>query len=49
MALRIGRPAGNGTGLWLRMQQVRDLWHAEQPLKEELAQIARAAPVSSNA
>ena len=49
MALRIGRLAGNGPGLWLRMQQAHDLWHAEQRLKEELAQIAPAAPVSSSA
>jgi addiction module HigA family antidote len=40
MALRIGRLAGNGPGLWLCMQQAHDLWHAEQRLKEELAQIA---------
>ena len=46
MALRIGRLAGNGPGLWLRMQQAHDLWHAEQRLKEELAQIAPAVPVS---
>jgi antitoxin HigA-1 len=49
MALRIGRLAGNGPGLWLRMQQAHDLWHAEQRLKEELAQIAPAGPVSSGA
>ncbi len=30
MALRIGKFAGNGPGLWLRMQQEYDLWHAEQ-------------------
>src|ERR687895_243825 len=49
MALRLGRLAGNGPGLWLRMQQAYDLWHAEQRLKEELARIAPAAPVSSGA
>jgi addiction module HigA family antidote len=47
MALRIGRLAGNGPGLWLRMQQAHDLWHAEQRLKEELAQIVPATPVST--
>ena len=47
MALRIGRLAGNGPGLWLRMQQAHDLWYAEQRLKEELAQIAPAVPVSA--
>jgi antitoxin HigA-1 len=47
MALRIGRLAGNGPGLWLRMQQAHDLWHAEQRLKEELVQIAPPAPVGA--
>lgn len=39
MALRIGKLAGNGPGLWLRMQQGYDLWHAEQRLKNELKRI----------
>ena len=39
MALRIGKLAGNGPGLWLRMQQAYDLWQVEQRLKEELARI----------
>ena len=42
MALRIGKLAGNGPGLWLRMQQNYDLWHAEQQLKEELEKIEPA-------
>ena len=42
MALRIGRFAGNGPGLWLRMQQNYDLWHAEQQMKEELSRIEPA-------
>ncbi len=29
MAQRIGIFAGNGPGLWLRMQSTYDLWHAE--------------------
>jgi addiction module HigA family antidote len=29
MAVRTGKLCGNGAGLWLRMQQTRDLWHAE--------------------
>ena len=29
MALRIGKLAGNGPGLWLRMQQSHDLLHTE--------------------
>jgi addiction module HigA family antidote len=30
MAVRLGKLCGNGPGLWLRMQQALDLWHAEQ-------------------
>ena len=43
MALRIGKFAGNGPGLWLRMQQAHDLWHAEQKMKDELSNIETAA------
>lgn len=39
MALRIGKLAGNGPGMWLRMQQNYDLWHVEQELKSELKKI----------
>jgi antitoxin HigA-1 len=39
MALRIGKLAGNGPGVWLRMQQSYDLWHAEQDMKDELEKI----------
>ena len=39
MALRLGKLAGNGPGLWLRMQQNYDVWHAEQWLKDELKKI----------
>jgi addiction module HigA family antidote len=49
MALRIGKFAGNGPGLWLRMQQAYDLWHAEQRMEEELSKIEPVASVSSNA
>ena len=49
MALRLGKLAGNGPGLWLRMQQAYDLWHAERRLKEELARIKPAAAVRSGA
>lgn len=43
MALRIGKFAGNGPELWLRMQQAYDLWHAEQRMRDELAEIETAA------
>jgi addiction module HigA family antidote len=39
MALRLGRFCGNGPGLWLRMQQAYDLWHAEQRLRGDLERI----------
>ena len=39
MALRIGKFAGNGPELWLRLQQNYDLWHAEKRLKLELDKI----------
>lgn len=39
MALRIGKFAGNGAGLWLRMQQAYDLWHAEHRMMDELSKI----------
>ncbi|MBC8438257.1 MAG: HigA family addiction module antidote protein [Deltaproteobacteria bacterium] len=39
MALRIGKFAGNGPNLWLRMQQAYDLWYAENRIKEELSKI----------
>lgn len=39
MALRIGKLAGNGPGLWLRMQQSYDLWYTEQRLQDELEKI----------
>jgi addiction module HigA family antidote len=39
MALRLGKLCGNGPGLWLRMQQARDLWRAEQDIAGEVAAI----------
>ncbi len=39
MALRLGKLCGNGPGLWLRMQQARDLWRAERDLAEIVAAI----------
>lgn len=32
MALRLGKFCGNGTMIWLRMQEAHDLWHAERDL-----------------
>jgi addiction module HigA family antidote len=42
MALRIGKFAGNGPGIWLRMQQSYDLWYAEQQMRDELSKIKSA-------
>jgi antitoxin HigA-1 len=39
MAVRLGKFCGNGPGLWLRMQQGYDLWHAEKRLRDELKKI----------
>ncbi|MGB9379667.1 HigA family addiction module antitoxin [Candidatus Binatus sp.] len=39
MAARLGRFCGNGPGIWLRMQQARDLWNAERELRAELKRI----------
>jgi addiction module HigA family antidote len=30
-AVRLGKFCGNGPGLWMRLQQIGDLWHAERP------------------
>ena len=39
MAVRLGRFCGNEPGLWLRMQEAFDLWHAERRLADELEKI----------
>src|SRR5215213_74352 len=39
MAVRLGKFCGNGPGIWLRMQQSYDLWHAQQRLHDELEKI----------
>jgi addiction module HigA family antidote len=42
MAPRPGKFAGNGPGIWLRLQQAYDLWHVEQRMSDELARIETA-------
>ena len=42
MALRIGKFAGNGPVLWLRMQQAYDWWHAENRMADDLLKIESA-------
>ena len=44
MALRIGRFAGNGPWIWLRMQQAYDLWVAENRMADELSRIEPVVP-----
>src|SRR5436309_14687496 len=39
MAVRLGKFCGNGPGIWLRMQQSFDLWHAERRLRDDLEKI----------
>lgn len=39
MAVRLGRFCGNGPELWLRLQGVHDLWHAERALRDEVEKI----------
>jgi len=46
MAVRLGKSCGNGPGLWLRMQQAYDLWHAELRLAGELTKIPTAPPAA---
>ena len=39
IAVRLGKLCGNGPGLWLRMQQARDLWQAERDMAEVVTRI----------
>ncbi|MBW1834062.1 MAG: HigA family addiction module antidote protein [Deltaproteobacteria bacterium] len=49
MALRVGKFAGNGPDLWLRMQQAYDLWYAEHRMKDELSKIETVESAESSA
>jgi addiction module HigA family antidote len=44
MAVRLGKFCGNGAGLWLKMQEAFDLWHAERRLAKELDEIPAHTP-----
>lgn len=39
MAVRLGKYCGNGSALWLKLQQDHDLWRAEQALARVVAKI----------
>lgn len=43
MAVRLGHFCGNGSQLWMTMQQNHDLWHAERQLRDELKNIPNHA------
>jgi len=47
VAVRLGKPFGDGAGIWIRMQAAYDTWHAERKLAHEVDKIptlkARAA------
>jgi addiction module HigA family antidote len=43
MALRVGKLAGNGPELWLRMQGDFDLWRGRRELADELRTIRKCA------
>lgn len=46
MAVRLGKFCGNGPGLWLRLQQTYDLWHAERTMREKVARIPTHRPAA---
>jgi antitoxin HigA-1 len=46
MAVRLGKFCGNGPGLWLRLQQTHDIWHAERLLAGELERIPTHKPAA---
>ena len=46
MAVRLGKFCGNGPGLWLRLQQTYDLWHAERLLAGTLDRIPTHRPAA---
>ena len=48
MALRIGKFAGNGAGIWLRMQQEYDLWYTGHRMKAELSKIETVKSTTSS-
>lgn len=39
MAVKLGHVLGNGPGLWIRMQQAHDLWHAERKVDVSKLQV----------
>ena len=46
MAVRLGTLCANGPGVWLRLQQTHDLWHAERLLGDAVARIPSHRPAA---
>ncbi len=46
MAVRLGKFCANGPGVWLRLQQTHDLWHAERRLADAIARIPSHRPAA---
>lgn len=44
MALRLGKLCGNGPGIWIRLQESYDLWHAQQRIGAEVDAIPTLNP-----
>lgn len=42
MAVRLGHVLGNGPGIWVRLQQSYDLWHAERTVDTSKLKVLRA-------
>ena len=49
MAVRLGHVLGNGPGIWLRMQQSHDLWHAERSVDTAKLQVLHNPPKPAKA
>lgn len=49
MAPRIGKFAGNGPVVWLRMQQAYNLWYTEHRMTDQLSKIESVASDCGNA
>ena len=43
MAMRLGRFCGNGSAIWLRIQQTLDLWELEESRGREYLRIQKCA------
>ncbi|MDP3899002.1 MAG: HigA family addiction module antitoxin [Mesorhizobium sp.] len=44
MAVKLGHVLGNGPGIWIRMQQAYDLWHAERSVDRSKLTVLHQKP-----